>query len=288
MFEFKNVSKTFKKDFWSQPFDALRDVTFKIDEGELIGFLGANGAGKTTALKILMKFIKSSGGEVYFSESLGNDTKSIFSNIGYLPERPYFYPYLTGREFTTYMGRLNEVPRNILNDQIDRWATRFQIDHAMDRKIRGYSKGMLQRLGFVSVLVHNPKLLILDEPLSGLDPRGRKEIKDVLKELKALGKSIFFSSHIVSDVEEVCNSVVVLEHGKLLYDGSIEKIISENIRPGFRIKVENDEGNLDIIEIEAYKKNEMIQKLLGNNREIISIEQNRPTLEEIVYQIKAE
>ena len=140
MIEFRNVTKIFQTDFWSKSFKALDELSFRIEEGKLIGFLGANGAGKTTSIKIMMDFIRQDSGTVEFSKQMGSTTKEIFSNIGFVPERPYFYPYLTGKEFAEYMAKLNGVPRREIGKRISKWAECFCIDHALDRKIRGYSR----------------------------------------------------------------------------------------------------------------------------------------------------
>jgi len=303
MITFQNITKSFKSDFWAKKNIALNDVSFNVAEGELTGFLGANGAGKTTSLKILMNFIKQDSGEVSFSKKLGTRQDEIFSKVGYLPERPYFYPGLTGREFCHYMGKLNDVSRQEVIKQVKKWSTYFQVDHALDRKINTYSKGMLQRLGFVSVLVHNPQLLILDEPLSGLDPMGRKEIKDVLLELNKEGKTIFFSSHIVSDVEEVCSKVIVLEKSKLLYSGEIESLITKNASLDYKFRLLlKDESLRDkfkkyelrwmseaaeqVIQVDGQKKNEILNSMV-DGMELYELSQIRPSLEQIIYKIRS-
>jgi len=175
-----------------------------------------------------MHFISASAGEVVYAPELGKTFLEIVSNIGYMPERPYFYSNLTGREFLFYMGSLNEVKMPLLRERVSRWGERLQIAHALDRKINNYSKGMLQRLGLVSILLHGPQLLILDEPLSGVDPIGRKEMKAALDEIHKEGKTIFFSSHIVPDIEEICTSVVVLEEGKVRYSGPVDALLGRN------------------------------------------------------------
>ncbi len=299
MIEFHKVSKSFRTDFWTKPFTALTDITFHIKSNEITGFLGANGTGKTTSLKILMKFISADSGEVRYNSALGKNFNEIVNSIGYMPERPYFYPALTAREFLLYMGSLNEVKKNILRERINRWSKRLQIDQALDRKIHGFSKGMLQRLGFVSILIHDPKLLILDEPLSGLDPVGRKEMKDVLVEVHREGKTIFFSSHIVSDVEEICKKVIVLEKGHLVYDGPIDALIEKNQELHFLIKFKSDK-KIDLAEIvleeevEAFnyhlkikptEVNQKLSELIKRNCQILSVQSTRPTLEEIVYNL---
>ena len=296
MIELQEISKTYRTDFWAKEFWPLDKVSFRVEEGGLVGFLGANGAGKTTAIKIIMRFIRPREGRVVFNPLLGKDFKSIFGKIGYIPERPYFYPHLTGREFVTYMGQLNGVKSAVISTRMQHWAERFLITYALDRKLSGFSKGMLQRIGFVAALIHDPLLLILDEPISGLDPIGRKEIKDCLKELHRSGKTIFFTSHIVSDVEEICDKVVVLEKGKLLYQGAIDQLIEENIRPNYVVRladynqftlpsyVQNfDRGKA---EIPVEKREEYLAAAISSGCKVVSVQQNRPSLEQIIYEIR--
>lgn len=194
MIEFCEISKVFNTDLLKKKFQALNNVSFSIPENKIIGFLGANGAGKTTSIKIGMDFIRPTSGTIKYGKSLGGSKKEAFKNIGYLPERPYFYPHLTGRDFCKYLSQLSNVKRTTFNERIDKWAPIFKIDYALDRYINNYSKGMLQRIGFLATIIHNPKLIILDEPLSGLDPIGRKELKDVIVNLYKDGKTVFFSS----------------------------------------------------------------------------------------------
>lgn len=296
----EEITKTFKKDFWAKPIDALRDVSFEIGEGQVVGFLGANGAGKTTTMKILFNFIKPDKGQVKFSGCLGKNLKEALSKIGYLPERPYFYPHLTGEEFVLYMASLNGVSRTKTLQKLRGLAERFKIDHALNRQIKGYSKGMLQRVGFVSILIHEPDCLILDEPLSGLDPVGRKELKDVLRELSQSGKTIFFSSHIVSDIEEVCENVVVLEQGKLLYQGEINQLIRTNSANLVEITLAKELQHFDetwgtycgvragghVYQVADQKMN-LLAEALKNKIEVHKVQPVQPTLEEIVYKIRS-
>jgi ABC-2 type transport system ATP-binding protein len=285
MIEFVNITKKFKFHFWSKEFTALDEVSFHIEKGDLVGFLGANGAGKTTLIKILMDFSRQNSGEVKFSQDLGSNLEEIKSKVGYLPERAYLYPYLTGREFLHYVGEIASISTLVIDELINAWADKLQITHALDRRISGYSKGMQQRLGFISVLIHNPKFIVLDEPLSGLDPLGRREFKKILKELNEKGVTIFFSSHVVSDVEEICNKVVFIEKGKLIYQGSIDELILKNTEDLYRVKY-FDEGKIKIDHLGEKAKKDKIKELIARDIDILEIEKERPTLEEIIYKIK--
>lgn len=285
MIQFNEISKTFKYNFWDKKFKALDNVSFSINEGELVGFLGANGAGKTTLMKILMDFSRPDSGEVKFSKAMGDTPLEVRASIGYLPEKAYLYQHLTGREFLEYTGRLCGIQKNELQALIVSWAERMQIAHAIDRRIHGYSKGMQQRLGFISSLIHQPKVLILDEPLSGLDPIGRKDFKNILKELNNQGITIFFSSHIVSDVEEICQNVVFIEKGRLIYEGGIDELVLKNSDDRYKIRyVENEK--IETLFIQEKDKFETLSNLIKRKVNIFEIEKEKPNLEEIIYKIK--
>jgi ABC-2 type transport system ATP-binding protein len=287
MFELVSIKKKFQGDFWAKPFWALNDVSFKIPAGKIVGFLGANGAGKTTTLKIVLGFIDPTEGKVIFDSRLGKTREQIISQIGYVPERPYFHPHLTGLEFITYMGRLSNLTQDQIQGKIKEWAPRLKIEFALERKIRNYSKGMLQRLGFLCSLIHDPELIILDEPVSGLDPIGRKEIKDVICEVNKMGKTIFFSSHIVPDVEEICDSVVCLEKGQLIYEGSIDQLIHENIKNSFEIIYKKkDIPMIHKLKCEFHHKENELLRLLNEGHEILGLNQEKLSLEEIIYKVK--
>lgn len=301
MIKFNNITKKFKTDFYTQPFVALEDVSFSVPEGSMVGFLGANGAGKTTSLKIIMDFIRPTVGEVQFSSSLGMSKFEVYKNIGFLPERPYFYPNLTGEEFLEFMGSLSEVARPLIIERVKKWAPRFRIDHALKRELKTYSKGMLQRIGFLATILHEPKVIILDEPLSGLDPIGRKELKDVIVEVHKEGKTVFFSSHIVPDIEEICDRVIFLKEGKLVYDGSVQALVGQNHNPIYELKFlshnmpqfsksvkminEFSEG-LKVVHVSSNDRHLILKELLDKNIEVTGLEMIRPSLEEIFYQTR--
>jgi ABC-2 type transport system ATP-binding protein len=285
MIEFNGITKKFQNNFWDKEFLAVDGVSFKIEAGDLVGFLGANGAGKTTLIKILMDFSRQTSGEVTFDKMMGNSLNEIKSSIGYLPERPYLYPHLTGREFLEYVGSVNSISSSELERLIIYWTEKMQIAHALNKRTKEYSKGMLQRLGFVSCLIHNPKLLVLDEPLSGLDPMGRRDFKKILVELNKSGVTIFFSSHIVSDVEEICNKVIFIEKGKLVYEGNLDSLLMKHANDLYTVKtLEN--GKVETAHLTSEEKNNYLESMLAKKIEVIEIEKEKITLEEIIYKIK--
>lgn len=301
MIKLHNVSKIFKSDLFAQPFVALDDVSFEVPEGSMVGFLGANGAGKTTSIKIIMDFIRPTMGDIEFSSSLGLSRLEIFKNIGFLPERPYFYPTLTGHDFLHFMGNLSGLTKSSINDEVLKWAPRFKIDHALKRELKTYSKGMLQRIGFLATILHHPQVVILDEPLSGLDPIGRKELKDVIIEVHKEGKTVFFSSHIVPDVEEICDRVIFLKDGKLAYNGPVGALINDSSVHDFVISVKTDPDfrpvtkykevtslpdNLKKYLVESTRKDEFLMEMIQKKNLIFSLEMKKPSLEEIFYKTR--
>ncbi len=298
MIELVDIQKTFKKDLFKSRFEALKKVSFSVNDGDICGFLGANGAGKTTTIKIILNFIQSDSGQVRYSNKFGSSYKQFIKNLGYLPERPYFHANLTGQDFVEYMAKLHDMKRPDYRAQIKHWGERLGIDHALDRKLHNYSKGMLQRIGFVACLVHDPNFLILDEPVSGLDPVGRKEIKDVMVELNKAGKTIFFSSHIVSDIEEICSSLIVLDKGSMIYDGKVSDLLvsrsSGLCEVIYKVSDSDQFKSLgDIISLaDGYSKiiikkenrNELLAALSSQKGELVRFLEVNPTLEDIVYQ----
>lgn len=301
MIKFENVSKSFQDDFWKKPKRVVNNLSFEVNKGSLCGFLGANGAGKTTSIKATLGFIHIDSGQISFDREMGKTPMEIRSRIGYFPESPYFYPHMTGHDFCMYLGQLQSIPKAKILERMNYWGERLAIAFAFEKKIRGYSKGMLQRLGFVSTLIHEPRLVILDEPLSGLDPVGRKEFKDILIDLNNRGVTIFFSSHIVSDVEEICDGLVVIRNGELFYSGKTEDLLNKETTKNLRVKfyaekipqdIQNsytpikNRDNFHIGTIPLEDKDKLLQSLLRENGSIHELILEKQSLEEIIYNTK--
>jgi ABC-2 type transport system ATP-binding protein len=221
--------KTFNKPFTGRLVQALRGISLEVRRGEIFGFLGPNGAGKTTTIKMLMGFIAPTAGTM---EILGvrAPAPEVMARVGFLPENPYVYPYLSPREFVTMCGRLSGLHGSPLHARVVHVLQRVGIAYAMDRSVRALSKGMLQRVGLAAALVHDPELLVLDEPMSGLDPVGRKEVRDLIVEEKHGGRTVFFSSHILSDVEMLCDRVCILRQGEVVVSGSLRELLGVSKR----------------------------------------------------------
>ena len=225
----EKLAKTFVKPFTGAKVEAVRGVSFEVRRGDIFGFLGPNGAGKTTTIKMLTGLIFPTGGKATI---LGEPVPSpdAMGKVGFLPENPYVYPYLTPREFVSLCGRLNGLSGKALHAAVERVIDRVGITYAMDRRVGALSKGMLQRTGLAAALVHSPELLILDEPMSGLDPVGRKEVRDLIVEESRAGRTVFFSSHILSDVELLCDHVCILRKGEVVAGGSMQDLLGSDSR----------------------------------------------------------
>src|SRR5438132_8283700 len=209
---------------------ALDTLSLTVEKGQIFGFLGANGAGKTTTLKLLMRLIYPTSGT---ARILGHDISdiSIHARIGYLPENPYFYDYLTAREFLSYCGQLFGQKAGTRASRTEALLTRVNVEKkSWDLQLRKFSKGMLQRVGLAQALINNPEIVFLDEPMSGLDPVGRREVRDVVASLRTEGKTVFMCSHILSDIEVLCDSVAILKGGRLAHAGSLDELRARESR----------------------------------------------------------
>ena len=224
--EIIGLEKTYSVGFWrKRPKRALAPLHLNVEEGEIFGFLGPNGAGKTTTLKLLMGLVFPTAGT---ARILGREwtDPAVKAQIGFLPEQPYFYDYLTAQELLNYYGQLSGVSAADRKQRIPEVLARVGLSDVKGLQLRKFSKGMLQRAGIAQAILHNPKLVFLDEPMSGLDPIGRREVRDLMEQLKHEGKTIFFSTHILSDAESLCDRVAIIHKGVLRGVGAVEDLTS--------------------------------------------------------------
>ena len=223
--EITNLTKDYEVGFWrKRKVRALDDLSLSIDRGQIFGFLGANGAGKTTTLKLLMRLIFPTNGT---AKILGRDIQdvSMHQRIGYLPENPYFYDYLTAREFLEYCAEIFGFPSAERKKRAAELLARVRLDEKRwDTQLRKFSKGMLQRVGLAQSLINDPEIVFLDEPMSGLDPVGRREVRDLIAALRDEGKTVFMCSHILSDIEVLCDRVAILKRGRLAQVGYLDEL----------------------------------------------------------------
>ncbi len=228
----RGVVKIVKTPFSRRPGFRVGPLNLSIAEGEIVGLIGANGAGKTTTLKLLLGLLIPDAGQI---DLVGRPSSSgeWRSEVGYLPEQPAFYEYLSGREFLTFVGDLFGLDSRVLSGRVSSLLERVGIAESANRPIRTYSKGMQQRLGLAQALLNEPKLLLLDEPMSGLDPIGRRFVRDLLLELKAQGRSILFSTHIIPDAEFVCDRIALIRAGQLTALGTVDDLLG--LPTGFEI-----------------------------------------------------
>jgi ABC-2 type transport system ATP-binding protein len=224
--ETNKISKEFKGDLGAQRVRAIDGLDLTIYKGEVFGFLGPNGAGKSTVIKILLNLIYPDSGKAFImGMDVGN--KEVRRSVGYLPENPYFYDYLTASELLWFGGRTSGLTTKQAREAAEPLLRKVKLYEAKDRPLRTYSKGMVQRAGLALALIHDPEVVILDEPMSGLDPIGRKMVGDLLLELKSLGKTVFFSSHILTDVERFSDRVGIIVKGTLKVVDRLDALISE-------------------------------------------------------------
>ncbi len=210
--------------FWrKRPKRALQPLHLTVEDGEIFGFLGPNGAGKTTTLKMLMGLVFPTAGT---ARILGKDwiDPEVKAQIGFLPEQPYFYDYLTAHELLDYYGQLSGVPGKDRKNRVEEVLQRVGLTDIKGIQLRKFSKGMLQRAGIAQAILHNPKLVFLDEPMSGLDPLGRRDVRDLILQLQQEGKTVFFSTHILSDAEALCDRVAIINKGELRGVGAVEEL----------------------------------------------------------------
>ena len=227
--EVRGLRKVFHIGFFRKRVEAVKNASFSVKRGEIFGLLGPNGAGKTTTIKAVLRLIFPTEGEIEIFGHAANDREAA-RRIGYMPENPYIYQYLKPLEFLDLCGRLTGIPKSERRERAEAMVDQVGLRHAVDRPIGKFSKGMMQRVGLAQALLHEPELLILDEPMSGLDPIGRKEVRDVLLEQRARGKTLLFTSHILSDVELLCDRVVIMQRGEITSEGRVHELLESSER----------------------------------------------------------
>lgn len=277
--EIENLKKSYKKGFIPKRTEILKGLSFSVSAGSITGFLGANGAGKTTTMRCMLGMDFPDSGKIhFFGKPLDADGRK---RIGFLPERPYFYEHLSGVEFLTFYAQLT-MPwkKSVLRSRIDELLKRVDLAHAKDRQLRAYSKGMLQKIGLAQALIHEPELVILDEPMSGLDPDGRLALNEIILDTAKGGQSVFFTSHLLHDTERLCQRLVVLKDGVSIFEGTTESLLDSG---GVEIEIvyfeQNHKASRHVKSQEELQIE--IKRLVSEGREIIEIKRNRSTLEEI-------
>jgi ABC-2 type transport system ATP-binding protein len=295
--EIEKLTKDFQVGFWKkQTVRALDGLDLAVDRGEVFGFLGPNGAGKTTTLKILMNLIRATSGS---ARILGEPTGSVAMHrrIGFLPENPYFYDYLTPAEWLTYVGNLFGLRGKELELKVKATLEKVGLPHAASVQLRKFSKGMVQRIGIAQAIINDPEIVFLDEPMSGLDPLGRREVRQVIAGLKSMGVTVFFSSHILPDVEALCDRVAIMNRGRLQASGALNEILNiriqehEVILSGASGRLEEELAGKSTQSVQLGDRlslrvasqaqvSELLALALSQGAELISVNPVRPSLED--------
>jgi ABC-2 type transport system ATP-binding protein len=301
--EIENLTKDYLVGFWRpRPQRALDGLSLEVYEGEVFGFLGGNGAGKTTTIKLLMSLIYPTSGTAKILDRPISDVK-MHQDIGYLPEAPYFYDYLTAREFLDYCGKLFGMSATARTERMKYLLQLVDMERAIDTQLRKFSKGMLQRIGIAQALINDPKVVFMDEPMSGLDPIGRREVRDIITSLRQQGKTVFFSTHILADVEVLCDRVAILRQGKLVGYGKLGElqqtrdqtmeIVADGITTAARaalqdlaLKIQETASGLHIqVKDESYI-DQVLAILRPNGGKIVSINPVKASLEDFFVREK--
>jgi len=293
----EELRKSFRGEISLARREVLHGVTFYAGSGEILGFLGPNGAGKTTTIKIILGLARPDSGLVSVFERPAGE-RSVMARIGYLPENPYFYPHLTLREFLHFCGRMSGVEGGSIATLLSQTAERVGLAASLDERLKGFSKGMLQRAGLAQTILHDPDLLILDEPFSGLDPLGRAMVRDLLLELKGRGKTIFFSSHILPDMEALCDRTCIIREGVIVRSIGLDELMSlekcmvevtvrhcdreavEAVGDYIESMLERGEDITFLVKSREFVR-AVVQGLYHHGAEIVRIEPQHATLEEI-------
>jgi ABC-2 type transport system ATP-binding protein len=293
-----NLKKSYRTGFWlSKVVTPLKQCTLSVYPGQTFGLLGPNGAGKTTLLKTLLGIIRPTAGRGFIlGQPLGD--RAIKQRIGYLPENPYFYDYLTGWEFLDFTAGLFQLPASVKRKRIPELLDLVGLAQSAAKKkqMRRYSKGMLQRVGMAQALINNPDVVFLDEPMSGLDPLGRYQMREIILSLKAQGKTIFFNSHVLSDVEVICDRVAILAQGDLICEGTLDELLGTETEI-YQIQGRGGDANalhqlMPNLEIQGdrwhgeFRGNpeQLMQMLHQSQAQLLKMDLVRPSLEDFFIQ----
>lgn len=263
--------------------EALKGISLSVGQGEVFGFLGPNGAGKSTTIKCLMGLLQPTSGTATI---MGRAISAAAARqaVGYLPENPAFYDYLTAEEYLQFVGRVFKMPEALLARRTEEMLKLLELWDARKRQMRGYSKGMVQRVGLAQTLIHDPDVYILDEPMSGLDPIGRALVKEIILDLKKRGKCVFFSTHITDDVEKVCDRVGVINKGSLPVVDHVESILQRGVQ-GYAVRLTTADGRSEESFVERDELQPFIRQSVAGQKSIEKIEPRRKDMEAFFLEI---
>lgn len=282
--EMNGLSKVYRGKKGSRV-EALQSLSLQIVQGEVFGFLGPNGAGKSTTIKILMGLIRQTAGSACIMgvDVTGSDARR---NVGYLPENPSFFDYLTAEEYLRFVGKSFGMKADLIQQKSEEVLRLLDLWDARKRQVRGYSKGMVQRLGLAQTLIHDPQVYILDEPMSGLDPIGRALVKDIIRELRQRGKTVFFSTHITADVEAVCDRVSVINKGELQVTDHVSAILNRGVE-GYAVQLAHPDGRFEEVVVAQDVLQSFIESAVASKIAIERIEPQRKDMEAFFLEIVA-
>ncbi len=294
--EIKDLKKTFRVGFFRKKVEAVRQISFSVHKNEIVGLVGPNGAGKTTTMKIITGLVRADEGTAKLFGQTADKVESR-ARLGYLPENPYFYEHLTVPELLRFYGNLFGLHGEELRERSNRLVERVGLGHAIDRPIKKFSKGMRQRAGLAQALINDPDLVILDEPQTGLDPVGRREVRDLIFELKEEGKTILFSSHILPDVEAVCDRVVLIHKGENRETGTLAELTGDRVLSvelvvnadsveqiqalSGHLRIQERGGSFVVRFPGDFAINSILEDALANGLDVVSIHREREDLENV-------
>jgi ABC-2 type transport system ATP-binding protein len=292
--EINNLTKNYKQH------QAVKDISFQIEKGTCVALLGPNGAGKTTSLQMLAGLLTPTSGSIQFTEHKGKDYRH---QIGFLPQHPSFFPWMTPKEFLLFAGKLSHLPKSQLNAKIEETLEFVSLPDVKNKKIGGFSGGMKQRLGLAQALLHDPELLILDEPVSALDPNGRRDVLHLLMKLKER-MTILFSTHVLHDAEQVCDSVIMLKDGQIKWNGSLSSLKDNHSTSAIKVTTKealkgslDDIANLTAIDYidshtatlyvdeDAFRSNDLLSRLIERNLTLLQFERMQDSLEDAYMKV---